>query len=196
MSESASSTGGVDVNDVWIVTRSYFLAKFRIFTATPFWPRQRTSTRLAPLTTWALVTSTPSGVMKKPLPSASGWSVSSSAISVTTEERFSRAILAATGSCSCAATGAVTGSIGASARPAANPARHADDSGRSARRGFESELTSRNSAASFILAVPSCVVRAVKAEKLFLDESRNSDKGGGESKFSGIYCSHAALAPP
>src|SRR5207237_1310075 len=82
----------------------------------------------------ALVTSTPSRVMKKPLPSASGWSRSSSAISVTTEGRFSRAILAATGSCSCAAAGAVTGSIVASARPATTPTRRAEDIDRIARR--------------------------------------------------------------
>ena len=60
------------MKEVWIVTRSYFRAKFRIFSATPVWPRQRISTRVAPLTTCALVTITPSRVTKKPLPSASG----------------------------------------------------------------------------------------------------------------------------
>ena len=194
VSESASSTAGVDVNVVWIVTRSYLLAKFRIFTATPFCPRQRTSTLAAPLTTCALVTSTPSRVMKKPLPSASGWSRSSSAISVTTEGRFSRAILAATGSCSCAAAGAVTGSIVASARPATTPTRRAEDIDRIARRVVESELTSRSSAASFILAVPFCVERSVRTEELFLDESRNSDKRCQAKLFRNLLFSPASSA--
>jgi hypothetical protein len=72
LSESDRDTAGVESNEVWTVTRSCFRAKFRMRTAVPVRPRQRTLILVAPPTTWALVTRTPSRVMKNPLPSASG----------------------------------------------------------------------------------------------------------------------------
>src|SRR5438034_8168268 len=55
------------LNEVWMVTRSCLREKFTIFSAVPLCPRQRRRTLAAPPTTCALVTTTPSRVMKNPL---------------------------------------------------------------------------------------------------------------------------------